>query len=71
MKIYYDKESDSLYIDLSPNKSIDSKEISDGVVVDFDKDGNIVGIDIDQASKVVDFKEIISNLPMREEKLSA
>ncbi len=71
MKIHYDKETDSLYIDLSPNKSIDSKEISDGVVVDFDIDGNIVGIDIDQASKIVDFKEIISNLPMREEKLSA
>lgn len=71
MKIHYDKETDSLYIDLSSNKSIDSKEIADGVVVDFDTEGNIVGIDIDQASKIVDFKELVSNLPLEQERLSA
>ncbi len=71
MKIHYDKETDSLYIDLSPNKSIDSKEIADGVVIDFDREGNIVGIDIDQASKIVDFKELVSNLPIEQERLSA
>ena len=71
MKIHYDKETDSLYIDLSSNKSIDSKEIADGVVVDFDTEGNIVGIDIDQASKIVDFQELVSNLPLEQERLSA
>ena len=70
MKIHYDKETDSLYIDLSPNKSIDSKEIADGVVIDFDREGNIVGIDIDQASKIVDFKELVLNLPIEQERLS-
>ena len=47
MKINYYRETDSLYIDLSEKKSVDSKEITGGVVVDFDATGAIVGIDID------------------------
>ena len=61
MTIKYFPESDSLYIDLSSMKSVESKEISEGVVVDYDNNGNIVGIDIDEASKKLDLKEIIIN----------
>lgn len=50
MKFHYDKKTDSLYIELSANKSTESEEISDGVVVDYDKSGNIVGLDIEDAS---------------------
>ena len=50
MKINYYAETDSLYIDLSAKPSVDSREVSDGVVLDYDADGNLVGIDIDQAS---------------------
>ena len=58
MKLNYYPETDSLYIDLSEKTSVDSKEISEGVVLDYDADGNLVGIDIDNASKKVQLKEL-------------
>ncbi len=65
MKIHYYPETDSLYIDLSEKPSADSKEIADGVVVDFDENGAIVGIDIDNASKIVNLQRIESaSLPV-------
>jgi len=64
MKINYYPDTDSLYIDLSSKTSVDSREVSDGVVLDYDADGNLVGIDIDQASLKLDFGELIlSKLP--------
>ncbi|KPL09224.1 hypothetical protein AMJ85_06990 [candidate division BRC1 bacterium SM23_51] len=51
MKLKYYPETDSLYIDLSEKPSAHSREIADGLVIDFDADGNVVGLDIDQASK--------------------
>ena len=38
---------------------MESKEISEGVILDFDAEGNLVGIDIDNASKKVQLKELI------------
>ena len=51
MNVNYYLDTDSLYIDLSSKPSVDSREVSDGVVLDYDADGNLVGIDIDQASQ--------------------
>lgn len=59
MRINYYKETDSLYIDLSSKSSTDSKEVSEGVILDYDKDGNLVGIDIDNASKKLNMTELI------------
>ncbi len=61
MKLNYYPKTDSLYIDLSEKKSVDSKEISNGVVVDYDEAGVIVGIDIDNASKIVNLQRIESD----------
>jgi len=62
MKLNYYPETDSLYIDLSEKTSAKSKEISEGVVLDYDVDGNLVGID--NASKKIQLKELIlSRLP--------
>ena len=58
MKLNYYQETDSLYIDLAEKTSIESKEISEGIVLDYDADGNVVGIDIDNASKKVQLKEL-------------
>lgn len=58
MKLYYYPDTDSLYIELSPRESIDSQEVAPGVVLDFDAEGNLVGIDIDQASKRTDLLRI-------------
>jgi len=64
MKLDYYPETDSLYIDLSEKTSMESKEISEGIVLDYDAEGNLVGIDIDNASKKVQLKELIlSGLP--------
>jgi uncharacterized protein YuzE len=66
MKINYYPETDSLYIDLSHKPSVDSREVSDGVVLDYDEAGNLVGIDIDQASTKLDIREIVlGRLPVQ------
>ena len=64
MRINYYPETDSLYIDLSSKPSVDSREVSEGIVLDYDTDGNLVGIDIDEASMKLEIKELIlSKLP--------
>jgi len=59
MKLNYFAETDSLYIDLSEQPSASSKEISEGVVLDYDANGNLVGIDIDNASRKVELKQLV------------
>ena len=54
MKLNYDGETDSLYIDLNSRPSADSREIQEGVVIDVDAKGKIVGIDIQHASEILD-----------------
>jgi uncharacterized protein YuzE len=64
MKLNYYPETDSLYIDLSERPSTESKEISEGVVLDYDAEGKLVGIDIDNASNKVNLKKLtLSKLP--------
>jgi uncharacterized protein YuzE len=58
MKLSYYSETDSLYIELSEASSADSQEVSAGVVLDFDAAGNLVGIDIDHASEVVNLSSL-------------
>ncbi|MCI0439014.1 MAG: DUF2283 domain-containing protein [Chloroflexi bacterium] len=58
MKLHYYADTDSLYIDLSDKTSVDSREVAPGVVLDFDEDGNLAGLDIYQASKVVDLSRL-------------
>ena len=54
MKISYDKATDSLYIHLADRASVDSDEVKDGVVLDYDVNGALVGIDVQLASQRVD-----------------
>jgi len=58
MKLHYYPESDSLYIELSPEPSTDSREISESLVVDFDARGRVVGLDIQHASETMDLKTL-------------
>jgi uncharacterized protein YuzE len=68
MRLNYHPETDSLYIDLSERPSAESREISEGVVLDYDVDGRLVGIDIDNASNKVELRKLIlSNLPAKVE----
>jgi len=61
MKLNYYSETDSLYIDLSEQPSVESREISEGIVLDYDAAGNLVGIDIDNASRKVELKKLTLN----------
>lgn len=71
MKVNYFPDTDSLYIDLSERPSVESREISDGVVLDYDDEGNLVGIDIDNASAKVELhKLVVSKLPATIEQLA-
>jgi len=58
MKFHYYAETDTLYIELSPKESADSREVASGIVLDFDAEGQLVGIDIDHASAVVDLSRL-------------
>ncbi len=64
MRLKYYRETDSLYIDLSESPSAESREVSEGIVLDYDERGNLVGIDIDNAtSRVALDRLIVSSLP--------
>jgi len=68
MKISYYSDTDSLYIDLASQPGVESREISEGVVLDYDAQGRLVGIDIDNASQKVELKKLIlSKLPAGEQ----
>jgi len=58
MKLSYDKETDSLYIHLTNRPAMDSDEVADGVVVDFDGNGTLVGIDVQHASEKTDIQSV-------------
>ena len=64
MKLNYYPETDSLYIDLAERTSVESREISEGVVLDYDSEGNLVGIDIDNASRKLNLERLtVSRMP--------
>ena len=65
MKFHYYPETDSLYISLLDQPSVDSQEVASGIVLDFDAEGHLVGLDIDHASQVVDLSKLeASSLPI-------
>ena len=52
--------------------SVESREISEGVILDYDADGKLVGIDIDNASHKVETERLIlSKLPAEVETVRA
>jgi DNA-binding transcriptional regulator YiaG len=63
MKYFYDRKSDSLYLTLAERQYADSLEAAPGVVLDFDKDGRLIGLDLERASRTVD----VSDLEVHEE----
>ena len=67
MKLHYYSDTDSLYIELKSSSSTNSKEVADGVVMDFDENGDFVGIDIQHASKKLDLTTVeTSSLPVKQ-----
>ncbi|MBV8801209.1 MAG: DUF2283 domain-containing protein [Alphaproteobacteria bacterium] len=58
MKLHYYPETDSLYIELSNAPGAETREVAEGLNVDLDAAGNVVGFDIDEASAKLDLSKI-------------
>jgi uncharacterized protein YuzE len=58
MRLHYYPETDSLYIELKPTAGTSTREVADGLVVDLDEQGQVVGFDIEFASKRFDLSKI-------------
>ena len=53
MKITFDKEADAVYIEFNSGEFSSNKKVDDNVIIDLDKDNNILGIEILNASKKI------------------
>ena len=66
MKLHYYPETDSLYIEFRSGPGTETREISDGLNVDLDSDGGVIGFDIDHASQRLDLSTLEAEaLPLR------
>lgn len=54
MKIEYDPKADAMYIRLLAGEVADSDEVREGVVLDYDADGRVIGIEMLDVSRRVD-----------------
>jgi uncharacterized protein YuzE len=68
MRIEYSKNIDALYIRLREAEIGDSVDIEEGVTVDLDEKGHIVGVEILDASEKMDISDLVNinieNLPL-------
>jgi len=58
MVFEYFSDSDMLYIKLAEGISTESEEVAPGVVLDFDEDNRIIGLEVEDASKFVDLSRL-------------
>ena len=66
MKLHYYPETDSLYVELKTTPGAETVEVADGLNVDLDDKGEVVGFDIDHASQRLDLTTLeIEALPVR------
>ena len=66
MKLQYYPDTDSLYVEFKPIPGVETREISDGLIVDLDAVGQVVGFDIDHASRRLDLSTLETEaLPLR------
>jgi len=67
MNFRYESNTDMLYIELASGISTESEEVAPGIVLDYDKDNRVIGIEVEDASKSVDLSKFeIFALPITE-----
>ncbi|MEK6681740.1 MAG: DUF2283 domain-containing protein [Nitrospirota bacterium] len=68
MKIEYSKEADAIYVYFKEEYVAKSKEIEDGVIIDFDEKGQLIGIEVLDVSQRFSLSDIVNvnivNLPV-------
>ncbi len=71
MIFQYYSETDMLYIKLSIGVSMESEEVAPGIVLDFDASNKVIGIEIEDARRLVDLSRLeVSALPIADLVLS-
>ena len=66
MKLQYFPDTDSLYVEFKSGPGSDTRVVAEGLNVDLDSDGKVVGFDIDHASQVLDLATLeTEDLPLR------
>ena len=66
MKLHYYPETDSLYVEFKTRPGAETIEVTQGLNVDVDSDGEVVGFDIDNASHRLDLATLETEaLPLR------
>jgi len=64
MKITFDKEADAVYIEFSSGEFSSNKKIDNDTIIDLDKKGNILGIELLNVSKRIP-KDFLSNISVK------
>lgn len=61
----YDSETDMLHIELTAGVSTESQEVTPGFVIDFDENNEVIGIEIEDASRLIDLSRLeVAALPI-------
>ncbi|MBU7027092.1 MAG: DUF2283 domain-containing protein [Theionarchaea archaeon] len=69
MKITYDPKTDAVYIQFQEGEYSISKEISEGIILDYTEEGKVMGIEILEVSQKMPLKnieEITLSIPVKE-----
>lgn len=67
MTFHYDADLDQLAVQFAERPSVESEEVSPGFVLDFDADGEVVGFEVEHASRSMDLEHLdVGALPMAE-----
>lgn len=65
MVFRYFQENDMLYLELFASVSVESEEVAPGIVLDFDQNNQVIGIEIEDASTFIDLSKLeLSALPI-------
>ena len=65
MTFRYFQQTDMLYIELSRGISTESEEVAPGMVLDFDENKRVIGIEIEDASRMIDLSRLeVAALPL-------
>ena len=58
VKVWFDEETDILYLSLKEEISVDSEEVAEDVRVEYDKQGQIIGVEIHNITKTVSYTHL-------------
>lgn len=64
MRVRVDRRADAIYLDLTDRPIKDSAEVAEGIIVDYDAEGRIVGAEILDASKRTDDPDVLKQFSL-------